>query len=98
MKVLAAAALIDSLIADVRLRVPPAAWAEVRNRHTIEHTVTAWLQALDQADRRHVEDPPPTPTIARRLRDALGGVMEGPLPRLRRFNREPLARRRPGQR
>ena len=98
MKVLAAADVIDSLIADVRLRVPPAAWAEVRNRHTIEHTVTAWQQALDRARRRHVEHPPPTPAIARCLRDALGDLMGGPLLRLRRFTRERLANRRPGQR
>jgi hypothetical protein len=66
----------------------------VRSRHTVVHTAAAWQQALQEARRRSREQPLPAPALAWRLKDTIGGVFESGLLRLRRFNRERLARRR----
>lgn len=77
-----------------RERVARAARSAVRSRHTIVHTTAAWQHALEEARRRSREHPLPAPALAWRLKDAIGSVFESGLLRLRRFNRERLARRR----
>ena len=84
--------------ADGRQRMALAARGAVRQRHSPDHAVAAWQQALAQAlAHRAAADVPPAP-LAWRLQQALFGTLEPAALRLRAFNRARLARRQQARR
>ncbi len=77
-----------------RRRIAEAARAVVRERHALDATVMAWQHAIEEALRRRAASGPWVPSIGWRAERAIAAVFEGAVLRLRRFNRDRLARRR----
>ena len=76
-----------------RQRVAAAAREVVRERHSLARTVQAWQLAIEGAVRTRSALGPVKAGLGERVRDAWAAALETPVQRLRRFNRERLARR-----
>lgn len=76
-----------------RARVAAAARRQVLLHHTVQHTVDAWSQGIEQAILGRASHPPGPGPWTQRVTDAVAGWLERPLQRLRALNRARLAKR-----
>jgi hypothetical protein len=76
-----------------RARIAAAAHRQVRPQFTLQHTVDAWAQAIEQARLHRASHSPDPQPFMQRMTDDFNGWMEQRLLRLRALNRARLAKR-----
>lgn len=77
-----------------RCKVGAAARREVRSSHSLEKTVEGWQAAIHLARQHRQQNPPQAPGLLWSLQEVADAAAGGALRRLRRFNRDRLARRK----